>query len=107
MAAQRRLWRKYGISYIADAYSTEYETALETESVSLEQLDEKSVRSETLRLAAEAPVQLRPIIDARFYRKNQGGERAVKAPVAAKALCVAEDGSLFAATAKGEAAKSV
>ncbi len=105
--AQAAVWRKCGICYIADAYSTEYETELQTENVSLELLDEKNVRSETLRLAAEAPVQPRAIIDASAYiGKLRTEDGIIKAPVFAKALCVGEDDSLFAATAKGEAAKS-
>jgi hypothetical protein len=105
--AQAAVWRKCGISYIADAYSTDYETELEARLASIETLADKAVQNDALRLIIETPKQPRAIIDAAAYlgkTRMEGG--AAKIPVAAKILCLAEDGSLFAASVRGEASKA-
>jgi hypothetical protein len=46
--AQVSVWRKTDITYITDAYSTDFETELKTEAANIEMLQEKSQQNDTL-----------------------------------------------------------
>lgn len=106
--AQVSVWRKTDITYISDAYSTDFETELKTEAANIEMLQEKSQQNDTLRLMAEAPKPIKTIIDAsaglgRLYMENNTAKMAVNA----RLMCLAEDGTVFTTGARSEAGKAL
>jgi hypothetical protein len=108
VVAQAAVWRRTELTYITDAYSTEFETELKTEAANIELLSEKSQQNDTLKLMCETPKPIKTIIDAsagfgRLYTENNN----VKMAVNSKLLCIAEDGTVFTAGARSEAVKEI
>lgn len=103
--AQVTVRKKRKITFAADAYSTAYQTNTVMQNYTMDSQVERESGGETLRISIPVDRQVKSIVDTACFISRPHEEAGVfKAAVNVRALCLDEDGKVFCAAAKSEAA---